>query len=477
MAGSPGVPALGRKIRALRLRARLGQAALAARLGVSPSYLNLIEHGSRPVTTTLLLALSRELDVDLRALASGVDALLLADLVEAFGDPVFEDHPFTRRELQELAESSPDVGRAIVRLHGAYVSARSALDALAERMEDGAGVPLDREPLPSEQVYDFLQRRDNHIPVLEDAAALVWREGRLDPHDLAGGLQRHLATAWGVTTRIATAAEMGGVVRRYDPVRRELTISEALRVESRGFQLAAQAGLLGAAELLTELTASPELVTEEGRALARVALAGYFAGAVMMPYATFLEAAERDRYDVELLEQRFGTGWEQVCHRLTTLRRPGAEGVSFYFVRVDLAGNISKKLSAGGIHFPRYSGLCPLWNVHAAFLQPGRVRVQVSRLPDGRTVLAIARTVRRQVGGYQAPEALYAVGIGCDRADAHRVVYGDGMDMGSTAAVPIGITCRLCDRTDCTARAFPSLHMPLRVDPNIRGASAFMTAE
>ena len=166
-----------------------------------------------------------------------------------------------------------------------------------------------------------------------------------------------------------------------------------------------------------------------------------------------------------------------MCHRLTTLRRPGAEGVSFYFVRVDLAGNISKKLSAGGIHFPRYSGLCPLWNVHAAFLQPGRVRVQVSRLPDGRTVLAIARTVRRQVGGYQAPEALYAVGIGCDRADAHRVVYGDGMDMGSTAAVPIGITCRLCDRTDCTARAFPSLHMPLRVDPNIRGASAFMTAE
>lgn len=475
MAGSPGVPALGRKIRALRLQARLGQAALAARLGISPSYLNLIEHGNRPVTSTLLLALSRELDVDLRTLAAGVDAQLLADLVEAFGDPVFEDHPFTRRELQELAESSPDVGRAIVRLHAAYVSTRNALDTVAERMGDGIELAIDREPLPSEQVYEFLQRRDNHIPVLEEAAERVWREGRMDGHDMAGALQRHLAASLGVTTRIATAAEMGSVVRRYDPVRRELTISEALRVESRAFQLAAQVGLLSAGDLLTQLTVSPELVTEEGKALARVALAGYFAGAVIMPYAPFLEAAERERYDVELLEQRFGTGWEQICHRLTTLRRPGAQGVSFYFVRVDLAGNISKKLSAAGIHFPRYSGLCPLWNVHAAMLQPGRVRVQVSRLTDGRTVLAIARTVRRQIGGYRAPEAPYVVGIGCDRADAHRVVYGDGMDVSGEGAVPIGITCRLCDRTDCSARAFPSLHMPLRVDPNVRAASAFTT--
>ena len=473
MAASPGVPALGRKIRTLRLQARLGQAELATRLGISPSYLNLIEHDRRPVTSALLLAVARELDVDLRTLAAGADAHLLADLVEAFGDAVFEDHPLTRRELQELAESHPDVAAAVVRLHAAYVTTRRRLDTLAERMQDDPAVAGLDGQLPSEQVADFLQRRGNHLPALEEAAERVWRMERLDHHDLAGGLQRHLAERFGVTVRVLPGSAMGGAVRRYDPRRRELALSEVLRVESRAFQLAVQVGLLGAGDLLDALVAEPDFVTDEGRMLARVALAGYFAGALVMPYAAFLEAAERERYDVEVLGQRFGAGWEQVCHRLTTLRRPGAEGVSFYFVRVDLAGNISKKLSAAGIHFPRYSGLCPLWNVHAAFLQPGRVRVQVSRQPDGRTVLAVARTVRRIVGGHGTPEVLYAVGVGCDRADAHRVVYGDGMDLASEAAVPIGVTCRLCERTDCSARAFPALHAPLRVDPNVRATGAF----
>jgi predicted transcriptional regulator len=205
-----------------------------------------------------------------------------------------------------------------------------------------------------------------------------------------------------------------------------------------------------------------------------VALASYVAGAVLMPYDAYFRAAETERYDVELLGHRFRVGWEQACHRLTTLRRPGAEGVPFYLLRVDLAGNISKRFSAAGIRFPRFSGLCSLWNVHAAFLQPGRVRVQVSRLPDSHPVLAIARTVTRHTSGYGAPEAPYAVGIGCDAAHARRVVYGDGIDFENPAiAVPIGVTCRMCERAECTARAFPSIRGALRIDENVRGVSFF----
>ncbi|HXC24825.1 MAG TPA: short-chain fatty acyl-CoA regulator family protein, partial [Gemmatimonadaceae bacterium] len=196
------------------------------------------------------------------------------------------------------------------------------------------------------------------------------------------------------------------------------------------------------------------------------------------PYVTFLRAAAEGRYDIELLAQRFGVGFEQTCHRLTNLRRPGMEGILFYFVRVDMAGNISKKLSAAGIRFPRFSGLCALWNVHAAFLQPGVVRVQISKQLDGAAVFAIARTVRRRAGTYHAPAVLYSVGIGCDISQAHRIVYADGIDLTNTTLhVPIGITCRLCERDSCQARAFPSVHQPLRVDENVRGMSFYASPD
>ena len=427
-------------------------------------------------------AFVRALDVDLRLLAAGPDAQLVGDLSEVFGDPVFEDHPLTPRDLQEFADASPEVARAVVRMHHAYTAARAALEALDERvLEDtelgaapGAGARVERARLSSEQVSDFIQRSGNYFPDLESEAERLWRDARLEDEDLFNGLARHLQTVHRVEVRVRTVGEMHGAVRRYDRERRVLELSEALRRGSRNFQLAAQVGLLEASAQLDRLAADPELTSDESRALARVALANYFASAVLMPYAPFLHAAEAERYDIELLGHRFRVGWEMVCHRMTTLHRPGATGVPFYMVRVDLAGNISKKFSAAGLRFPRFSGLCALWNVHGAFLQPGRVRVQPSRFPDGRTVLAIARTVQRHSGGYHSPDVLYAVGVGCDAADARRVVYGDGLDLGAEGpAVPIGVTCRLCERTDCKARAFPSLSEPLRIDENVRGLSFF----
>ncbi|HET9465612.1 MAG TPA: short-chain fatty acyl-CoA regulator family protein, partial [Gemmatimonadales bacterium] len=207
------------------------------------------------------------------------------------------------------------------------------------------------------------------------------------------------------------------------------------------------------------------------------ALASYFAAAVLMPYGDFLRNTEEVRYDIELLGHRFRVGWEQVCHRLTTLRRPGNEGVRFHLARVDIAGNISKKFSATSVRFPRFSGLCPLWNVHAAFLQPGRIRIQLSRLPDGNALFSVSRTVQRHSGDYHQPIVLFSVGIGCDVSEARRLVYSDGVDLENlTAAVPIGITCRLCERPSCQARAFPSLQFPLRIDEHVRGVSFFAPA-
>lgn len=467
---------LGKRIRALRLRSGVSQASLAKRLGISPSYLNLLEYDRRPVTTALLLELARVLDVDIRALATGADPGLLSSLAEIFGDPLFEDHPLTARELSAFVDTSPDVAQAVVWLHRAYATTRASLETLAERvLDDPPEVgPVDRTRLSSEQVSDFIERHGNHFPALEEAAERLLAEMEHDGDELFGRLARYLQRTHGVPVRVRTVSEMRGAVRRFEPASRELHLSEVLRRGSRNFQLAVQVALLEHRSTIDALTMDAQLTSDESRALGRVALASYFAGAVLMPYAPFQRAAEAERYDVELLGHRFRVGWEQVCHRLTTLRRPGAEGVPFYMLRVDLAGNITKRLSAAGIRFPRFSGLCSLWNVHAAFLQPGRVRVQLSRLPNGHTVFAVARTVQRYSSGFHGPEAPYVVGIGCDVADAHRLVYADGLDLTSTtAAVPIGVTCRLCERTDCTARAVPSLGGTLRVDENVRGVSFF----
>jgi predicted transcriptional regulator/transcriptional regulator with XRE-family HTH domain len=468
---------LGRRIRALRSRMGLSQAELAKRLGVSATYLNLLEHDRRPVTSTLLLELARVLDVDLRVLSSGADAELIAALSEVFSEPLFEDHPLTQPELSAFIDASPEIARAVLWLHRAYSGARESLNALGERLLDyqqdvGA---VDRVRLSSEQVSDFVQRNNNYFPLLEkEAEQLLAGIPGEDGDELFTRLAQYLKREHGVRVRVVSHSEMRGAVRRFDADARELSLSEVLRRGSRNFQLAAQIGLLRCGRVLDELSVDPKLPNDESRALSRVALASYFAGAVLMPYDTFLRAAEAERYDVELLGHRFRVGWEQTCHRLTTLRRPGAEGVPFYMLRVDLAGNISKRFSAAGIQFPRFSGLCSLWNVHAAFLQPGRVRVQLSQMVDGHRVLAVARTVQRHSAGYTAPEAPYAVGVGCDVSFAPKVVYGDGLNLESAAAaVPIGVTCRLCERQNCTARAFPSIRGSLRIDENVRGPSFF----
>ena len=474
----PGPVQYGARIRRLRQNRGLTQAALAERLGVSTAYLNLIENDRRRLTPELLIRLTRTLSVELDEFGPGDDARIAADLEEVFSEPLFEETPVDRRDVEALVVERPGLARAVLRLHQAYATTRSSAESLAARaMESSDLATIDRVRLSSEQVSEFIQRHMNHFPELETAAEQLWRDARLDREGLYAGMTAHLEQRHGVKVRILKVSELHGAVRRFDPVRKELLLSETLRRGSRNFQLAAQLGLLTCRDTVSQLTEAPELTSDESRALGRLAMSSYFAAAVLMPYGDFLRNTEEVRYDIELLGHRFRVGWEQVCHRLTTLRRQGSEGVRFHLARVDIAGNISKKFSATSVRFPRFSGLCPLWNVHAAFLQPGRIRVQLSRLPDGNALFSIARTVQRHAGGYHQPTVLYSVGIGCDVAEAKRLVYSDGMDLENlSAAVPIGVSCRVCERTNCQARAFPSLQFPLRIDEHVRGVSFFAPA-
>ncbi len=471
----PPTAQLGARVRSLRRQRRLTQAALAAQLGISPSYLNLIEHDRRPLSAELLIKLAQAFDLDVRAFAASDRERLVADLLEAFGDPLFEDSGLTPADVRELASVHPAAARALLALYHAYEGARSSARALAERVADGSELRgIEGFRLPSEEVGDLIQRHWNHFPELEEGAERLRREARLEGEDLYQGLVRYLSEAHGVEVRVEKIGAMRGAVRRYDPRARRLLLSEVLRRGSRNLQLAHQIGLLTQSHVLDRLASDPHLTTPESRALCRVALANYFAAAVLMPYEPFLRAAREERYDLELLGHRFRTSFEQVCHRVTTLRRPGAEGVPFHFLRIDSAGNISKRFSASGIRIARFSGACPRWNVHAAFLTPGMIRVQLSQMPDGTVYFCIARTVLKDYGGYHAPHTIQAIGLGCEVRHARELVYSDGVDLDNlSAVVPVGVTCRLCERLDCEQRVLPPLHAPLRVDENVRGVSFY----
>lgn len=408
----------------------MSQVELAALLEISPSYLNQIEHNQRPLTVPVLLRLTEAFGVDPEFFAPEDDTRLVADLREALADT-----GVSPTALADLVSGGPEIARAVVALHRRYQAATEHAAVLAGAQQSA--------PAPYEQVRDFFYDRNNHIDPLDRAA-----EALADGADPAALVERRLA-AHGVRITASPTAR-----RHYDPETRVLAISPRLSRAQRAFQLATQLAFLEHDGLLTELVATADL-DPQARALTRIGLANYFAGAFILPYGAFRAAAEDYRYDIDRLADRFGVGFETVCHRLSTLQRPRARGVPFSFVRVDRAGNISKRQSATGFHFTRAGGTCPLWNVYEAFTSPGSLLTQVAEMPDGRRYFWIARTVHRPAARYGGVGQTFALGLGCELRHAHRLVYADGFALAAPITVPIGLGCKVCDRTSCPQRAFP----------------------
>jgi predicted transcriptional regulator/DNA-binding XRE family transcriptional regulator len=466
---------MGHKLRRFREELGLRQTEMAEQLEISPSYLNLIERNQRPVTVQLLFRLGQAFDVDLKSFAEDDQTRLVAGLREVFADTVFGDRAPRDGDLRALAEASPAAAESVLALYAAYRELREDARALAERMAD-RDFPnrFDGPVSPVEEVREFLQGQSNHLPEIEAMAEDLWIGADLDPADLYRSLVDHLESAHGIGVRVLPIDVMPETMRRYDHHRRRLLLSELLPLPARVFQVALQIALFSHRDLLDRLAARGEFSGEEAVTLCRLALAGYFAGAVMMPYGRFLEAARSLRYDIDVLQRRFGASFEQVCHRLTTLHRPGSRGVPFFFIRVDTAGNVSKRLSGGGFHFAHYGGTCPRWIVYDAFRMPGEIRTQVAAMPDGTRFFTIARTVDpvSVVGAERAPQ--YAIGLGCDIREARHLVYADGLDLENERSITaIGAGCRVCERLDCRQRAHPPLNYRLRVDENVRRLTPF----
>jgi predicted transcriptional regulator/transcriptional regulator with XRE-family HTH domain len=461
---------LGSKIRRLRQERGLTQAQAAERLGISPSYLNLIEHDERSVTVALLLKLGQTFGVDLQELSDDAERRLAAGLREVFADATLSGQAIDADEIGRLVAASPKGARAMIDLYRAWRSAREDAQALTLGLPSGT---TRRVVLPAEEARDFFEGRANYFAEIEAEAERVSAEAGLGD-DLQRSLLEALRGRHAINVRVERQAAMGGALRRFDPKARALQLSEVLPPPSRRFHLAYQLGLLEARGAMDQAIAGAKLASPDSETLCRVGLANYFAGAVLMPYGPFLDAARAARYDIEALMHRFGVSFEQAGHRLSTLQRPTDRGVPFFFVRIDIAGNVTKRFSAAGFHLSRFGGSCPRWVTHEAFLTPGLIRTQIARLPDGATFFCLARTVERSGGSFHAPASRHAVGIGCALSEARSLVYADGLDLERLEAVAeIGVGCRLCERADCRQRAFPPLQHRLVVDETVKGPSAY----
>ncbi len=454
---------IGGKLRRLRRDLGLSQTRMAEDLGISPSYANLMERNQRPVSAQVLIRLAEIYDLDIAALAASEDDRSLSELATVMGDPLFRDLAVPPQELRDLVEACPSVADALRRLYQAYQQTARAPEAGG----GGDARPFD----PVEAVRSAIEAAKNYFPALDEATESLAAELAETGMDLQAALAGRLQIRHGVRLRILPAEVMAGALRRFDRHRRQLQLSEMLSPPSRVFQAAFQLATIEHAALIDTILDEAGPADATARRMFRIVLANAFAGALMMPYGRFLAAAEACRYDIAVLGQRFGASLEQVCHRLTTLQRPAARGVPFFMIRVDDAGNVSKRHASGRFHLSRHGGTCPLWNLHETFRHPGAILTQRLEMPDGSAFFSIAAAVGGAQQPYPARAARFAIGLVCEMKYAGRLVYAD--DSGGGAA-RIGTNCRLCERTDCAQRAEPPAARPVIVDENFRGAVPFV---
>lgn len=458
---------VGHKLRRLREQRGMTQAAMARLLDLSPSYLNQLEGNQRPLTVTVLLRVAKALNVDVATLAEDEEARLISDLREVVSDPLFAGDPPTLSELRSAATAAPTVAHRMLSLYQAYQHLSERLTSISDRLSQEQDDANTAVTFPYEEVRDYFYYCNNYFDALDVAAEALAERAALPLGDMQQGLAAYLKEHHDV--RVSLESEDSTVMRRFDPAMRTLHLGGQMDGPSRAFHMGHQIAQLAHGDLLDGLIASAPLSSADARAICRVGLANYFAGALLMPYGAFARAARELRHDVERLATRFGTSLEQVSHRLSTLQRPGQPGVPFYFMRVDQAGNITKRHSATRLHFARFGGTCPKWNVHEAFARPGKILSQLATLPDGSTFVCIAFTVTKSGGAYLRPSRQFAVGLGCEVTYAEDLVYSAGLDLDNLdTAEPIGVNCRICERTDCQQRAFPPIGSQVTVDTNNR---------
>lgn len=462
---------IGPRLRRLRKEHGHTQSQMAKVLGISTSYVNLLEKNERSVSVPVLLKLMEGYGVDWQDLAEDDDTAQLADIRAALQDPIFDSGRPDLPQLRAALAHCPDLAASFLRLHRAYLGATDQLMTAGDAGAEGGGPILRRSS--ESAVHGFFRLHRNHFDALERAAETFWDGAQVAADDLYAALKARMGQDMGLRVRLVSVSDMPGSLREIDEDARELRLSEALDHPNRVFQLVHVAGLMSQGAVLDKILDSHAWEDGQGRARCRVELANYFAAAVLMPYDRFLAEAQESKYDFDHLAVRFGVSFEQACHRATTLQRPSAKGVPFFFLRIDKAGNVTKRFNATEFHLAEHGGACPRLEVHTSFRTPGRIVPQIVEMPDASRYFVLSRTVDRPSFTRYAQDVRLAVAMGCGIDHADQLGYAEDFRLGVAHVTEIGINCRVCPRMQCDQRAHQALVLSDPVDERRRGATRY----
>ncbi len=465
---------IGPKIKSFRRQLGLQANKLAEDLNISPSYLNLIESGKRKIDGDLLLKVCEKLNIELSDLSSKSDINLENSVYEILDDQLFEDLDILGPEVKDLVSTNPKIGKAIVKL-GDILKKKD--HELVNKIEKISGKIVDnrKNSFPGEVISDFLQENKNYFPKLENFANKVFEKIQKNNRTRYIELCEYLKSEYSIKVVDVIPDENKPFSKIYNKNKKELLLSDYSSTETKKLYAAAQIAQEGAMEDIENYLSGFMFPSEELRNLSKVALLNYCGAAILMPYKLFHTECKKLKYDLELLQITFATSFEQVAHRVTSLQDPKLPGIPFHLLRVDVAGNISKRFSLSGIEIPRYGGACPRWNVYSAFSRPGIIQAAVSKMTNGEKYVCIARTVEKGIGKFGKTKSLLSIGLGCDAKYAKDLIYTENLNINDKSSeIPIGVSCRTCDRLDCSQRAFPPLHKKFDVDINSRGVSVYV---
>ena len=466
---------IGPKIKAFRRKLGIQANKLADQLGISPSYLNLIEGGKRKIDGDLLLKVCQELKIELSDLAVKSDLNLVNDISELLDDQLFEDLDILGPEIKDLVNTNPKIARALIKLGDNF---KQKDHEIVNRVENLSGKIIDsrKAAFPGEIVSDFLQENKNYFPKLEDFANSVFEKIQVNNRSTYFGLCEFLKKEYGILVKDVLPEEGKPFSKIFNKNKKELLLSDYVALETKKLYASSQIAHEGAIKDINEYLSKFTFPSEESKKLTKVALLNYCGAAILMPYKLFHHECMKNKYDLELLQNTFATTFEQIAHRVTCLQDPKLPGIPFHFLRVDIAGNISKRFSLSGIEIPRYGGACPRWNVYSAFTRPGIIQAAVSKMSNGEKYVCIARTVEKGVGRFGEAKSILSIGLGCEAKYAKDFVYTENLNINDKKTeIPIGVSCRTCDRLDCSQRAFPPLHKKFDVDINSRGISVYVS--
>ena len=466
---------IGPKIKAFRRQLGIQANKLADQIGISASYLNLIESGKRNIDSNLIIKICSELRINVSDLTSKSDLNLENDISELLSDEIFEDLDILGPEVKDLVASNPKMAKALIKLGDNF---KQKDHDIVNKVENISGKIIDsrRAAFPGEVIADFLQENKNYFPKLEDFANNIFKEVKQNNRTRYIALCEFLKKKYGVQVKDVIPEEGKPFSKIYKEQEKILLLSDYISLETKKLYAAAQIAHIGAKDQINFYLSNFKFSSNEAKELSRIALLNYCGAAILMPYELFHKECKNLKYDLELLQNTFATSFEQVAHRVTCLQDPKLPGIPFHFLRVDVAGNISKRLSLSGIEIPRYGGACPRWNVYSAFSRPGVIQAAVSKMSNGEKYVCIARTVEKGVGRYGQKKSMLSIGLGCEAKYAKDFIYTENLDLNDKKSeLPIGVSCRTCDRLDCSQRAFPPLHKKFDVDVNSRGVSVYVS--